>query len=34
MDNIDFKKELHDLYQQSAKEVSLVEVPELDYRLC
>jgi hypothetical protein len=31
MENIDYKKELRDLYQQSAEEVSLVEVPELDY---
>lgn len=31
MKNIDYKQELSDLYQQSDQEVSLVEVPELNY---
>ncbi|ESS12794.1 MAG: hypothetical protein A07HR60_00264 [uncultured archaeon A07HR60] len=31
MENIDYKRELSDLYQQSDQKVSLVEVPELNY---
>jgi hypothetical protein len=31
MENIDFKRELSELYQQTDNEVSLVEVPELNY---
>ncbi|KAB1198243.1 MULTISPECIES: GyrI-like domain-containing protein [Haloferax] len=31
MESVDYKKELKELYRQSAKDVSLVEVPPLDY---
>lgn len=31
MENIDYKREFTDLYQQSEQEVSIVDVPELNY---